>query len=207
MRRMLLVSLGLVSAAALFGCSSSDNPNGDTGAPPNQGCGDLSMLPAPAAPISFTNDLMPIFGLSCIQSSCHNESTKKAGLILGDPKACANPMGCYDSTAKWQYKFTGTLDPALVAEVYTNLVNVASKTAPAVMRVKSGDPQNSFLMDKISNAQGSKGYTCQNQDPTTGGPPCGMSMPLNATDLCHDPTATDKGIAIAQWIKAGAPQN
>jgi len=203
MRKMLLVSLGFVSAAALLACSSSDNSDGG---PPSQGCGDLSAVPAPAAPISFKNDLMPIFGLSCIASSCHDKNAAKAGLVLGDLTACTNPMGCFDSSAKWGYTFSGPLDPALLSQVYGNLYNVASKTAPAVLRVKPGDPQNSFLMDKISNTQDSKGLTCQNTSPTTGGGPCGTFMPQSAgADLCDDSPA--KGIAIAQWILAGAPNN
>lgn len=204
MPRTLLVSLGLLSAVNLLGCSSSsgDGSPGTTG-----GCVDLSQLPTTPT-ISFVGDLMPIFGLSCIASSCHDTGAHKADLILGDPSACGKPS-CYDPTAKWKYSFPSPPPDSLVTQVLTNLVNVASKTESAVMRVKPGDPANSFIMDKLLGQENSKTYSapCQNQDTSKSTTPCGADMPLQSPSLCSDPEDAAKVQAIAQWIQQGAQKN
>lgn len=155
---------------------------------------------------------MPIFGLSCIQSSCHNKDVAKAGLVLGDPSACTNPTGnCYDANAKWKYTFPTPPPADLMTQVLTSLVNAPSKTIASVVRVKPTDPANSFLMDKLLGTQndkfGSSG-SCQNQDTSKSTLPCGATMPLDSPSLC-DQAAGDpaKVQAIAQWIQQGAQNN
>ena len=81
MYKALLICAGLGSLS-LAGCSSDKSGNGDGSQPPTE-CVDLSQLPTTPT-ISFQNDLMPIFGLSCIASSCHDPSAHKANLSLGD---------------------------------------------------------------------------------------------------------------------------
>src|SRR4029079_18745867 len=56
---------------------------GGSTVPPLPGCIDFSQLQT-EPPISFKDDLMPIFGLSCIASACHDMNARKAGLVLGD---------------------------------------------------------------------------------------------------------------------------
>jgi len=189
---------------SLFGCSQGEV------ADPAAGCLDISALPS-TPEVSFRNDLMPIFGLSCIASSCHDQSAKKANLILGDPSACG-PMGtnCYDAAAKWSYTFqTNPADrEALVATVLANLVNVASATIPGVPRVASGNAENSFLVDKVAGQQNSKQYPgpCTNQDPSRPAGACGSDMPLGTPKgFCGD--SPNKVQAIAQWIQQGAKNN
>jgi hypothetical protein len=104
--------------------------------------------------VSFEHDLMPIFGLSCIASSCHDSTARKADLVLGDPSAWGPPgTSCYDPTAKWKYSFPAPIPRDLLTIVYSGLVDVPSKTVPAVMRVVPGDPSSSFLVDSVSGTQ------------------------------------------------------
>lgn len=150
---------------------------------------------------------MPIFGLSCIASSCHSVDAHKADLILGDPSAC--PTGnCYDPNAPWKYKFPTPPPETLVSQVLTNLVNAPSKTIASVPRVAPGNPGGSFLMDKLLAQENTKYGTsgqCQNQDTTKSTDPCGTDMPLQSPSLCSDdPTKLQ---AIAQWIQQGAQNN
>src|ERR1043165_4553366 len=127
MYRALLVCVGLGSLG-LVGCSSDNGGGGDGNPPPPAECVDLNQLPTTPT-ISFKNDLMPIFGLSCIASSCHDTSAHKADLILGDPSACGKPT-CFDGSAKWKYTFPpGNPSDALVLQVAQNLVK-ASTTIP-----------------------------------------------------------------------------
>lgn len=178
--------------------------SGNMGVTP-PGCADFSGLPT-TPPVSFEHDLMPIFGLSCIASSCHDRSAKKAGLVLGDPSACGPPgTSCYDPAAKWKYKFPGPIDPNLLNEVFSNLV-ASSMTVPGLQRVTPGNPGQSFLIDKISGLENSKQYPvpCQSQDPTRPGA-CGSDMPLNSPSLCQD--SPDKVRAIATWINQGVLMN
>jgi hypothetical protein len=199
---MLFGCLALFGAVT-FGCSSTDQTQDGPGP-----CVDLNQLPTTPT-ISFKNDLMPIFGLSCIASSCHDTSAHKADLILGDPSACGKPT-CFDGSAKWKYTFPpGNPSDALVLQVAQNLVK-ASTTIPSVMRVTPNQPENSFLMDKLLGLETSKPYVpqCKNQDPSKSPNQCGGTMPLDSPSLC-DPVAGDptKVQAIAMWIQQGAQNN
>src|ERR1041384_731852 len=150
MNRTLLFCAGAL-AFNLAGCSQGDV------APPAAGCVDFSNLPT-SPPVSLQQDLLPIFGLSCIASSCHDTSAKEAGLVLGDPRACGPPgSNCFDPTAKWKYKFPGPIDPALLSQVATSLV-ASSMTVPGLQRITPGKPDQSFLIDKITGQENSKQY-------------------------------------------------
>src|SRR6185437_7209704 len=69
------------------------------------------------------------------------------------------------------------------AHAYQFLVGVPSNEEPSVLRVKAGDPDSSYLYQKITGAPGI----------------VGGQMPLNQTPL---PAATIA--AIRQWITNGA---
>ena len=169
-----------------------------------------------ATPVSFVSDILPMFGLSCVTSDCHNSgegNNVRAGLQLGHK--CA-----YDPNAKWKCTFPSAPgdpndlvgmpapdDSATVSAVYTNLVNAPAKTVNGnmTMRVKPGDPANSFLMVKLAGKQNEMGYSCTNQDTSRGtGGPCGDSMPLRGDKWC-DGMSRARFDAIAQWIEDGAP--
>lgn len=70
------------------------------------------------------------------------------------------------------------------AHAYDDLVDVPSTEVPSLLRVKPGDPDNSYLVQKIEGAPGIEG----------------SQMPLGETPL---PAATIA--AIRQWITDGAP--
>jgi hypothetical protein len=152
---------------------------------------------------------MPIFGGSCIFSSCHDQSSKKAGLVLGDPKSFGLDGGsCFDTSAKWGCRIPEPIDPVLLREVRDSLLAPSTTVkSPVVPRVTPGDPTESFLLDKVTGTQNDRGYTqCQNQDPRgVSADTCGDVMPLGNADFCA--ARPDKVIAIAQWIRDGALEN
>jgi len=164
--------------------------------------------------ISLWQDLLPLFGLSCVVSDCHAPKDHKAGLNLGNK--CA-----YDVNAKWKCTFPAMPDPSgdptkpapddetLVNTIYTDLLAPAmTVTNGSVKRVVPGDPANSFFLLKLADQQNSKGYMCMNQDPSheSSPPPCGVSMPQNQDKYC---TASYRARfnAIAYWIAQGAKNN
>jgi mono/diheme cytochrome c family protein len=69
---------------------------------------------------------------------------------------------------------------------FASLVNVASHEQPALMRVKPGDPANSYLIQKLEGAAGISG----------------SQMPLGGPFL--DQATIDK---VKSWIASGAPNN
>ncbi len=177
------------------------------------GCTRLSdplMGTGPA--VSFRNDILPIFGLSCVTSDCHNPRDAKAGLNLG--YKCL-----YDANAKWKCTFPADANPdptvaqrddeATVAAVYESLLGLSvTITSPRFFRVKPVDPENSFLVLKLADQQNSRGYTCANADPSheTNPPPCGVSMPQGGDPLCSGANRA-RFDAIVAWIAQGAPNN
>jgi mono/diheme cytochrome c family protein len=72
------------------------------------------------------------------------------------------------------------------AQIYASIVNVASEEQPGVLRIKSGDPDNSYLVRKI---QGTAGIS-------------GAQMPLNGT-----PLTTAQINEVRAWVSAGALNN
>jgi hypothetical protein len=192
------------------GGRSSFGNGGSTGGGAVPGCVDFSTLPT--APISFRRDVMPIFGLSCIASSCHDSNARKADLVLGDPSACG-PAGtvCYDPTARWYYTYRAGVPPDLLTAVYSGLVNVPSKIVPAVNLVTPGDPSSSFLLDTLIGTQNTSWYSsqCRSTEPSLPGAPCGPDMPLGSPNWCEggDQLSVEKVQALAMWIQQGAPMN
>lgn len=191
-----LISFAVASLLFTSACAkkaTGTGGSGGSGTGPTINCmdPDYSDL-ASTDPVSFTNDVMPIFGLSCgTASDCHNYydasrdatgaivagSTPgfRAGLALG-PKCQVTGSG---ATLECAFPATAPapdpnasnpmisqpqpLTPAILADVYSQLM-LASTTAPAVMRVVPGHPETSFLIDKLAGTQGKKNYTCMNQD-------------------------------------------
>jgi hypothetical protein len=174
------------ASLSALACNEDAQP---TDAPMNAVCsGDYSDLPASG--VSLEHDLMPIFEASCTFSSCHDRSARKAGLVLGDPKA------------------TDPGDAALLKEVRDSLLAPSTTVkSPIVPRVTPGDPTKSFVLDKMTGTQNERGYAqCQNQGPS-GSPPngCGDPMPFGDPNYCSE--SPMKVESIAAWIRDGAPQN
>jgi hypothetical protein len=190
-------------------------------APPPPMAPDATVLPASCSnltgnatgpTISFRNDLLPMFGLSCTVSDCHRPSDQKAGLNLG--YECA-----YDPNAKWKCTFPVTANPdpsqpqpddeQTVADIYASLMAPAlTVTSPVVQRVLPGYPTKSFLVLSLANQQNNQGFQCINQDPSheSNPPPCGVAMPQNQALYCEG-LLLPKFQAIVDWIAQGAPNN
>jgi uncharacterized protein (TIGR03118 family) len=96
-----------------------------------------------------------------ICSGCHNGSQPAAGALPGSQNLTAGNS-------------------------FSSLVNVASHEQPALLRVKPGDANNSYLIQKL---EGAAGIT-------------GARMPLGGPFL--DQATIDQ---IKSWIAAGAPNN
>lgn len=193
----------MVSAISLAGCGDEDPK------PPGAANGDGSTAPAPAgcdvdfrdlasAPaVSFRNDIMHMFGLSCTQAACHGTGATQpqAELLLGPP------CGSFDS-ATMQCSFATTpLTDDLVTQVWTNLVGVAAVTvnSPIVLRVAPGDPMGSFLIHKTAGTHENQGYMCTPQV-TTVDTPCGNAMPPLGQPLCLLPNGQTRFDKLAKWI-------
>jgi hypothetical protein len=94
---------------------------------------------------------------------------------------CSN-SGCHDGTTPGA--LPGAMNFTSASATFSSVVGVASLEAPAVQRVKAGDPANSYLVQKIEGA-----------------PAAGPRMPLGGPFL-DQPTID----AIRLWISAGANQ-
>jgi hypothetical protein len=158
-----------VSAVAALGCSSS------------------TAAAAGGGPVSFSNDVMPIFQMGCtLSSSCHGQMTgSKENLYLGD-----NVMNT----------------PDIIKQVYTGLVGVAALEDPAMSLIAKGDTSKSYLSHKLLNDQDNfdsdcaKATLCQEAS-CTAMTPCGTFMPyLGSVDL-------DRAAIIDNWITQGALNN
>jgi hypothetical protein len=207
-----------------FPASGGTNPGsggatpGSGGTTPGSGGGgstdacNLNFATLPAnAPVSFKDDLMPIFGLHCAGDSCHTAPVNKGGLNLG-------PKCDFNETAKWRCVFPTAPNPtsgsapltqADIDAAYASLMEAAKTVnGGTVKRVNPGSPETSFVIHKASGTQDQKGHACTNQDPMAGVGPCGNGMPPLGDPLCRTgQTGGSKYTAIAQWIKNGAQKN
>jgi hypothetical protein len=123
-----------------------------------------STFDAATYPASFTNDVMPLVERSCAFTSCHGAlGAPTGGMYLGSE----------------------------LSTTYANLVGVPSTIDPSVLRVKAGDPANSFLQHKID------GDACTLAG--CSGTVCAESMP-EGSDLM----AINDRLTFRAWIAQGA---
>jgi hypothetical protein len=115
-----------------------------------------------------TQDLTPTF--SSIQRDIF-EAPDSSGRV-----AC---IGCHNAVLS---RFNG-LD-LTHAVAYANLVNVASREKPGVLRVAPGDPENSYLIHKIEGRPGI----------------VGLRMPFSGAPFLTD----GQILVIRRWIEEGA---
>ena len=108
--------------------------------------------PPPASGTEFSDIQANVFTPNCATAGCHVGAGAPQGLILDE------------------------------ANSYTLLVGVASNEVPTILRVAVGDPDNSYLIQKLEGTAGA-----------------GAQMPLNAPPLAQ---ATIDN--IRQWITDGA---
>jgi hypothetical protein len=106
-------ALVALTATVLFtGCAGS----GGGGGTPKPSC----QSQVPGNPVSFANNIQPIYNRSCALAGCHIPPVLNAGLNLA-------PGAAYGDT-----------------------VNVNSTQRPNLKRIKPGDPANSYLLRKVT---------------------------------------------------------
>lgn len=106
----------------------------------------------------------------------------------------ATPSGAHVAFASVQQLLTGTCSgchPPLqgmdltASHVYASIVNVKSREVPSLMRVKPGDPTDSYLYQKVTQAK----------------PMVGVRMPKGGQPLTPDEITT-----LRVWIEQGASE-
>lgn len=220
-RKAFVTVLALGTACTVGACSSAStdgNPGGTGGAggdTATANCDSIDYASFSGGTVpSFQKDIMPIFGLSCTASDCHNSHDKKAGLDLGwrcnyvaATKTCEYPAAVDPNTTSSNPP--KPLTPDVIKTSYDSLMAPATTIvapSPPTPRVIPNNVEHSFIIEKVADTQAKQGYTCKNQDPShTQNPlPCGDSMPLNSDALCKDTTRFG---LLARWIANGALNN
>jgi hypothetical protein len=149
-----------------------DGPRADAAAPADYASTDLP-------PSDLAQEHPDLAGLNCQG----NETFQAARAAM------LNSCGGYPS-CHMQAIFAGNLD-LTDAHAYQDLVNAAASIAPAKLRVKPGDPDGSFLVQKLTNTLGNN----------EGGPmPRNEGIPWRAPDPA-------KLSVLKCWIAQGAKNN
>jgi hypothetical protein len=119
-------SLALVVATVAFAASSSGCPGSD---PAGDACEDYAPpagFDATTPAVSFSKDVMPIFGQSCAFSTCHGSTVGAAnGVFLGKDAPRAHAA----------------------------IVNVRGDELPTMPFVTPGNPRESYVMRKMDGSQ------------------------------------------------------
>jgi hypothetical protein len=165
-----LVVLAALALGPVLACDGDNTPPIDSwvnqdgirdSAPPD-GTPPDSSLPdrsgSDAPPVSFSAQVLPVLTSRCSASTCHGGSSPGGGMRIT----------------------TGT--------AYSSLVGKFSTQCTSVLRVKAWDPDNSYLMHKLSG----KGGSCFKGDQMPKG-----AMPLITADVNN----------IYHWIWQGAANN
>lgn len=113
-------------------------------------------------PATFTEVRDELLVTSCALSSCHGGGTGDLTMSADDPGA-----------------------------IYGALVDVPSVHDPAILRVKPGDPDNSFLIQKLEGT-----HANANEDNEAMPPPLGLAD--------RDPEMIER---VRSWIENGAPND
>jgi hypothetical protein len=117
MRTAGATALVALTAAVLFsGCAGSGGEGGDDGGGGPKPCESQ----VPGDPVSFANNIQPIYGRSCALAGCHIPPVLNAGLDMS---------------------------PAVA---YANTVNVKSTQRLNLDRIEPGNPDRSYLLSKIT---------------------------------------------------------
>jgi hypothetical protein len=221
-QKALVTSLGILTLCGASGCASktgtSDGTSGLTGTGGGTGtssCNNIDYASyATASPVSFQKDVMPIFGMSCTTSSCHNNHDKNAKLDLGTrcqydvaTKLCTYPAAI-DPNSQQTVPYA-PLTQAVMDATHTSLLSPAlTVSSPTIQRVVPGDPENSFIIQKVTGKQDGTANVCKSLDPShrITQDPCGDSMPLGGDLLCAG-TNRPRFDILAAWIAQGALEN
>jgi hypothetical protein len=121
------------------------------------GCGDSHNSPPPVVGdvATFTRVQNEVFSQTCNTAECHDTITHQSALDLS------------------------------VGQAYVQIVNIPSVQIPSLMRIAPNDPDNSYLLQKIS----------------TSTPASGLRMPPGAI------LADSQINLVRRWILRGAPND
>jgi len=111
------------------------------------------------ATATFAGDVQPIFTANCAFSGCHGGGSPAQGMNLS------------------------------AGQAYQSIVGVPSVELPSMDRIEPGQPDQSYLVNKIQGTQASVGGS-------------GQRMPLGMSPLSQDDIDT-----IRSWVEAGAINN
>jgi hypothetical protein len=172
-----------VAATAILGttaaCSGTPEPPGTTGGT----CTAYTSTADLSQPVSFRNDVMPIFHASC--GGCHKAPMNMTphSLELGGGDAGVDP-----------------------SELLTKLVGAKAAEAPDMDLIAPGDPANSFLMHKMDDDQCTLAAQCNASALGSKIPDCGKAMPPVPPSSPPKLSAATRDIVRA-WIHQGAQDN
>lgn len=149
-------------------CTAFDaGPNGTPSSLPDADGDEAAVDSATdTGPIVTKSQVDEIFKFGCSISSCHGSKPGKGSLYL-EP-----------APGNW----------------YTHVVNVPSTTLPSMKLVVPYDPQNSFLVQKLTDGICALNSQCVDKN-------CGERMPQ-----ANDPLETADRDTIIEWVRQGAKE-
>ena len=152
--------LAALAAGLLVACSSPSEVSSDTSSLCASGA-KSSATPAGSPPVSFRNEVLPIFAASCAFGSCHGSPSSEAnnGVFLG---ARSGPT---DASA-----------------IRAALLGGTSVEVPSLPHVAPSDPSRSYLLRKLD------GDFCGIPECANG--ECGQRMPRGGDPLDAKARAT-----------------
>lgn len=169
------------TALSTAGCDGNGGGTGGAGGTPDSACFDYSSFDGTTPEVTFQADVLPFFQQSCgVSNSCHGD--------INQP----NENRPYLGPNKSETATTEQIDA-----IFAAIVDVGSFYEPGMMLVKSGDPENSFLMHKLDGTLECSALQCaESKD-------CGTLMPQGVSDPV-DQATRDK---VRRWIAQGAKNN
>jgi len=168
-----LGALALCSFAGAVGCGDDGDGSGGS---EDGGCFDYDGL-AMGDPVSFADDVVPIFEQSCgLTTTCHGDESNPTDTLGFRPYLASITPGTTD------------IDLTIASNV-----DKASTQAEGMPIIKSGQPENSYLMHKMDGTHDTCSVVrCVDDD-------CKSVMPQNGT-----PIAASSRDIVRRWILQGA---
>jgi hypothetical protein len=156
---------------------------------------------ASPVPVSFANDLMPIFQNNCSVGGvgsgalCHADPSVTSTIAPGGTRPYFGPPAPEVSSA------------ATLTMIYEGLVNESSSEDISMSRVAPGEPTQSYLWYKINGIQ----WALENESPDACARgdlgSCGSTMPLPLMGIVVAVFPQSDRDLICNWITQGAPNN
>lgn len=181
--RALSTALALVAALA---AACSEGTDDSTSTTATGGCVDYGDGSLFTGPVSFANDVMPVFQVSCNFGACHSSEAinPQEGLALGPPCGGAFDGACPREPTQSE------IDAAHAAVVGVDAVRAAMPL------VEPANPAQSFLMVKLEYSDFD---ACPSLD--CGSLGCGVRMPQGAS------LDAPRLAVVRTWIRDGAANN